>query len=391
MDEKSLAGMEKAKAIYGDRFGHAMRMKQQGKQIMGYLCIHPPAEMMTALDLVPFRIFGDMRETVTKADAYLPAVVCPFLRSLLDVALKGRYDFLDGVTFVHTCDVGAQFAGNWKINIPTPFSHFIDMPHTTHEGALEYFKGLLKDYQTAMELHFNVKMTPEKLGRAIDLHNQQRELVRRLYELRKADPPLISGSEVLKLLVALMSLPVEEGNLLLTDVMDEIRARDNGPLEKSARLLVWGSIIDDAGFMDLVESLDAHVVMDDSCVGTRAYFSDLEIIDDPLEGLARHYLTTVKCPRTFQEKPSGGLIRNYREDLESRFGYLGDFVRDFNVNGVILQALRYCDAHGYEVPGIRDYLKNLGIPSIYIEHNYTAAAFEPLRTRIQGFVEMIES
>ena len=391
MDMKSLNGLALAKAIYEDRPRRAMELKKQGKKVMGYLCIHPVVEMMTAMDLVPFRIFGDMRETVTKADKYLPSVVCPFLRSLLDVALKGKYDFLDGVTFVHTCDVGAQFAGNWKINIPTPFSHFIDMPHTTHEGAMEYFKGLLADYQKAMGSFFNKTLTTQALKEAIRLHNEQRGLVRKLYDLRKMSPPLISGGEVLQVLVALMSLPVVEGNTLVKEVIAEIGNRKDGPKEKSSRLLVWGSIIDDTAFMDLIESLDANVVMDDSCVGSRAYFTDVEETDDPMDGLVRHYLANIRCPRTFQDFHFGGLIKDYKADLDDRFDYLKEFIRDYHVDGVILQALRYCDSHGYEVPDLKNYIKNLGLPSIYIEHNYTESAFEPLRTRIQGFIEMIEA
>ena len=123
------SAIEKINEIYSDRSKRIKELKDQGKKAMGYLCIYPPVEIMTALELIPFRIFGDMRETVSKADMHLPSVVCPFLRSLLDVGLKGRYDFLDGVTFAHTCDVGAQFSGNWKINIKTGFSHFIDIPH----------------------------------------------------------------------------------------------------------------------------------------------------------------------------------------------------------------------------------------------------------------------
>ena len=389
MDMDSLKGLAKAKAIYKDRPGRAMELKKQGKKVMGYLCIQPVTEMMTALDLVPYRIFGDMRETVTKADKYLPSVVCPFLRSLLDVALKGKYDFLDGVTFVHTCDVGAQFSGNWKINIPTPFSHFIDMPHTTHEGAMEYFKGLLTDYQKAMESYFNKTMTTEALKEAIVLHNEQRSLVRNLYEYRKPDPPKISGAETLQVLLAIMSLPVTEGNTLLKEVISEIKDRKDGPTQKT-RLLVWGSVIDDTAFMDLIESIDANVVMDDSCVGSRPYFMDVKMTDDPLEDLTRHYLLNTRCPRTFLENNYGELIKDYQADLDGRFDYLKEFIKDYSVDGVILQALRYCDSHGYEVPGLKDYIKDIGLPSIYIEHNYTEAAFEPLRTRIQGFIEMIE-
>jgi benzoyl-CoA reductase subunit C len=79
----------------------------------------------------------------------------------------------------------------------------------------------------------------------------------------------------------------------------------------------------------------------------------------------------------------------YKADLENRFGYIGSFARDWNVNGVVLQALRYCDSHGYEVPQIKDYLDSIGLPSIYLEHDYSKAALGPLMTRVQAFTEII--
>jgi benzoyl-CoA reductase/2-hydroxyglutaryl-CoA dehydratase subunit BcrC/BadD/HgdB len=51
--------------------------------------------------------------------------------------------------------------------------------------------------------------------------------------------------------------------------------------------------------------------------------------------------------------------------------------------------LRYCDIHGYEVPGLKDYLDHIGLPSIYLEHEYSQAALAQLRTRVQAFLEVI--
>ena len=82
-------------------------------------------------------------------------------------------------------------------------------------------------------------------------------------------------------------------------------------------------------------------------------------------------------------------MAGYSADLETRFGYLGDFIKDWNVDGVILQALRYCDSHGYEVPQIKDYLNGIGVPNIYLEHDYSKAALGPMMTRIQAFTEII--
>ena len=146
---ESEKGLPRVNEIYRDPLKRARELKGKGKQIFGYLCIYPVVEMITALNLVPLRVFGDMREPITKADNYLTTVACPFLRSCLDLGLKGRYDFLDGIVTAHICDVGSSIAGIWNYSIKTPFCHQIDVPHTAHETALEQQRELLELLQAS--------------------------------------------------------------------------------------------------------------------------------------------------------------------------------------------------------------------------------------------------
>ena len=382
-------GLTRAREIYQDRPRRAKELQAEGEKVIGYLCIYPVLEMMTALDLIPYRLFGDPREPVTKADTYLPTVVCPFLRSVLDLGLKGKYGFLEGAVMAHICDVGERLANIWTTTVQPPYAYFLDTPHTIHETAQKVQKEWLKDFQKSLESYTGRKLHPGRLKEAIAAHNQQRALVRELYELRKPDPPLISGVEIIQVMVAAMSLPVAEGSQLLTEAINETRERRDGPPKKAARLLVWGSIIHDAALIEMMESLDANVVMDDTCVGSRAYFSDVKITDDPLDGLAEHYLVDIKCPRTFRQNTVDTTKKDYMSDLGSRYGYLGDYVKQWQVNGVILQSVKYCDTHGYEVPGVKDYLNHIGLPSVYLEHTYSSGTLAPLATRVQGFLEVI--
>ena len=146
---------------------------------------------------------------------------------------------------------------------------------------------------------------------------------------------------------------------------------------------------DDTALIEMIESVGANVVMDDTCVGSRAYWPDVELTDDPLDGLAYRYLVELKCPRTFREATFGETKKDNIVDLESRFGYIRDYAKEWDVNGVILQSVRYCDIHGYEVPALKDYLDHIGLPNIYLEHDYSEAALAPLRTRVQAFLEVI--
>ena len=382
-------GLVKAREIYRNRDQRVKELKAEGRRVIGYLCLYPVLEMLTALDLVPYRIFGNMSESITDADDYLPVIVCPFLRSLLDLGLKGRYDFLDGVVMAHICDVGARISHIWDVGVKTPYSYFLDVPHTNRKTSQERLKELLEDFQKSLESFTGKELSSTKLKEAIREHNQQRALVRDLYDLRKPDPPLISGTETLQVMMALMSVPVEEGTKLVKEVIDEVKERKDGPSKKSCRLLVWGPVIDDVALIELIESLDVNVVMDDTCVGSRAFFSDVPLTDDPLDGLAYRYLEGTKCPRTFRTSNIGGATIGYKADLEARFGYLGDFARQWNANGAILQALRYCDSHGYEIPQLKDYLESIGLPNTYLEHDYSETALAPLRTRVQGLTEII--
>ncbi len=383
-------GLARANEIYQNRDQRAKELKAEGRIVMGYLCTYPVLELMTALDIVPYRLFGDMRETITKADTYMGTVICSFLRSTLDIALKGRDDFLDGAVFAHTCDEGCALNDIWRATIELPYTYFIDTPSTVLERGQRQEKALLKEFQTSLEEFTGKKATPAKIKKAIKLHNQQRALLRELYDLRKPDPPLISAVETLKVMKAVQSIPIEEGNQLVSEVITEVKERKTGrPTKKTGRLLVWGPVIDDTSFVEMIESLDANLVMDDTCVGTRAFFDDVKLTDDPLEGLAYHYLVDIQCPRTFREPVLGPDCKDHIEDIEFRYGYLGKYAKDWNCNGVIMEWMRYCDSHGYEVPALNDYLDHIGLPHLGLEQDYSEAALAPMRTRVQGFLEVI--
>jgi len=384
-------GLASVKEIYQDRPRRVKELRAEGKKVIGYVCLYPVLEMLTAADLIPYRLFGDMREPISRSDPYYPTVACPFIRSLLDIGLKGRYNFLDGVVMSHACEAAERLAPPWFAFVKESgaFSHFMDVPHTIlRPDSQEYFRAIVGDFKDRLEAYTGKELTAERLKEAIKVHNQQRALVRELYELRKPDPPLISGTDILQVMIALMSLPVDEGNKLLEEVISEVKERPADSLSKKpGRLLVWGPVIDNTAFMAMVESLDAHVVMDDICVGSRAYFDDVQLTDDPLDGLAQHYLLDIKCSRILREV-TGKSGLDYTGDLPDRFGYIGEYAKAWKANGVILQAMIYCDGHAYEAPQVKDYLDSIGLPSMYLEHTYTEAALAPLRTRVQGLIEI---
>jgi len=387
MSDKS-KGLSKAREIYLNRSQRAKELKAAGKKIMGYPCVYVPLEMLTAFDLVPYQTCGDMKEPVTEADRALPSSFCPIMRSCLDCALKNKNDFLDGMVTVHSCDPQEKTARVWESYTNYSYFHFIDMPITVRPEALEYFKSQLGDFTKTLETFTERKLSQDKLKSAIKSHNQQRALVRELYELTKPSPPRISGTEITQVIKALTSLPVSEGNDLLAETINEVRNRIDGPEKKPARLLVWSSTLDDTDIMQVFEA-KANVVMNESCGGIRAYRSAVKFTTDPLEGLADYYLNEITCARTFRQATPGETSKDYARDLQSRFGYLKSIVKEWKINGAIMLLVRYCDPFAFEMPSLKDYCDSIGVPSAYIEYDYTIGALAPLRTRVEAFLETI--
>ncbi len=385
---KLIQGLSWAHEIYADREQRVRELKAAGKKIIGYPCAYVPLEMLTALDLVPYRIYGSIREPVTEADRSLPATFCPFMRSCLDRALKGKDDFLDGLVTAHSCDPQHRTAHVWESCVEYSYTHFIDMPGTLRADSMDYYKGQLADFKKTLEAYTGKKLTADKLKAAIKIHNQQRALVRDMYQLTIPDPPLISGTEILETIKAVMSLPVAEGNELLAGVISEVKSRSKGPPKRRARLMIWSSTLDDTEVMNVFES-SANVVMDDSCGGFRPFRANVKPTADPIDGLADYYMNEITCARTFRQAAIGETKKDYPKDLASRFGYVKTIVKDWKINGAILFLVRYCDPFAFEMPSFKDYLNSIGVPSTYIEYDYTVGALAPMKTRVEAFIETI--
>jgi bzd-type benzoyl-CoA reductase N subunit len=379
-------GMAKIERYYEDYGARARELKAQGQGVMLYLCSLVPVELITAAGFIPLRIRGSVHEPITKGDTQLETIACPFMRSCFDLSVKGTYDFADGIIIPHACDSMARTYSVWRYSLGLPYSHFINLPHTVRGASMEFFQNELQTFRKSLERFAGKEITDEALAEAIIAYNQNRDKAKAFYELRKGDPPLVSGTEILKILTVGMSLPVNEANKLFDEVLEELGQRKEPPKDKASRILVDGSCVDNIDFIELIEDSGGNVVAESLCIGTRDYWPYAETAMDPIKSLAHRYLDKINCPRTYREKAGG----SYEEDLEARFGDIGYLVKAFAVDGVILYVYRYCDPFGFEVPAREAYLDKLGVPILYLEDEYSIGTIGRMRTRIQAFLEMIE-
>lgn len=384
MNEKTDV-MSKVNRDYEEYGRRARELSLEGKKIIGYICSFVPLEMITAAGCVPFRVRGDIREPITKGDTQMETIVCPFIRSCFDLCLKGRYSFLSGMVIPHGCDSMVRGYSAWNYALDLPYFHFVNTPSVVKESSFEFFHDELNAYRTSLEKFVGKPVTDADLSAAIRVHNMGRTKVRALYEFRKADPPLISGTELSKTLIVAAGLPIEESNALLDQVLAEIAARKTSPFQPGPRIMIDGACVDNMELMKIIEDLGAHVVTDTLCNGTRDNWPRANERIDPVDALARRYLAGINCPKTYRENKAG----TFEGDIKARFSDIGYFAKTFRVDGAVLYTYKFCDPFGFEVPARKAYYESIGVPLLCLEDLYSAGTIGQLKTRIQAFLEMI--
>jgi benzoyl-CoA reductase subunit C len=352
--------------------------KESGRPVIGYLCCFAPPEIISAAGAIPYRITGLPGEPTSEADAYMEPYGCSYVRNVFTQALKGRLDFLDGLVISHSCDLVQRLYGIWTYYRPLPYSRLFNVPHQVTPQAERFFKRELGFFRESLERFTGHAVTGEKLAAEIALTNRNRALIRELYRLRLENPPLIRGSEMLELLLAGGWLPAEEFNSLLSETLAGVKKRspENPP---RPRVLVWGSLLDDAAFYRMIEEAGGEVTADDTCIGFRLFEKDIPPADDPDEALKEHYFINFQCPRT--DRGPG----------RARFDYLLDRAQEYNVDGMIGYIISFCDPHKFDYPDLRDYLKEAGFPMLLIDDNYSFTPAGAIQTRLQAFIELIKS
>lgn len=373
-DSKEL--LSKLDMLYDTRTKYLESAKKGSKKLIGYLCSFVPAELIAAAGFLPVRITGNPRVELSKAAEYIEPNLCPYVSNCFELIIDNRYKLLDGIVLSAACDAVERVYGMLSFYKKADFLHFIHVPHTVTVSSKNFYKQELEMFAKKMETSFGISLSDEKIRNAIKLYNENKELIKKFYGLRKIPNPVIKGSEMMKLLTLGMTMSAPDYNALLKDLYKSWSAIREQQSEPKVRILLMGCITDNIALMELIESSNATIVVDDMCIGTKTYFN-LAKGDDPFAALTDAYFTDFMCPRTFSKTGKEG------------FDYLLNLISEYQVDGVIVYHVRFCDPHGFDYPLIRDILKERRVPVLRIEDDYRLSNFEALRTRTQAFVEVI--
>ncbi|MHA1148007.1 MAG: 2-hydroxyacyl-CoA dehydratase subunit D [Promethearchaeota archaeon] len=359
--------------------------KKANKKVVGYYCTYIPEELLHAADLLPFRIRSTGNEDTDLGDVYMVRFTCSFVRMTLDLALKGGFDFLDGLIMSNCCDHARRMFELFDLKVfkreifkEKPPNLYIPIPHVITDEGFEYFKRQVARLKREIEESFTYNaISKDKLNNSIQIYNKNRALFREINKLRGLDIPKLNGSLALKIAMANASIPKEHANLELERLLNVLKDYEGIKLNKK-RIMLIGSVVDNTGFINIIENSGAIIVSDFLCFGTRNYLDDVKInnIDDPLSLIAERVYYRISCPRMM-------------DDHRRRLGFIKDQIRDYKVDGVILERINNCDLHGCENMMLEHELKELEIPVYSLDRENFQKDYNRIQTRIEAFLEML--
>jgi len=356
-----------------NRHDVARGWKSQGRCVIGWTCTYTPEEVIHAAEALPIMVWGSLGDTKF-ADAYMPSNSCSFARSCFNAVLRGDFDYLDGFVENNSCDNRGKTYDMWLNYSKVPSVYFLNTPHTNTEKAHRFFYQEVVAFKEWLEHTFKKPISDDSLRKTVRVYNENRTLLRKIYDLKMKKPPLISGVEFLEIALSSLVMPKEMHNKLLDEFLSDVKQRSALP-KGGVRLLVAGSVMDNTELVRLSESVGGNVVADDWCTGSRYFWNLVDLNGDPLKAIARRYLDKVPSSFMYQH--------------EQRFRHVAELTKRFNVDAAIIFVIKYCDTHMFDAPLLRDELKTMGLPVLYLEWEHSMSGLAGLKTRIEAFLEMV--
>jgi benzoyl-CoA reductase/2-hydroxyglutaryl-CoA dehydratase subunit BcrC/BadD/HgdB len=371
------------------RIDEIKAFKRGGGKVVGSFCLFTPIELILASGAIPIRLDSGLYCTIAPSEQILPSDTCPVIKSILGtkmLRLSPYIELCDVLVCPISCEMKTklgEFVNDtmpvWRIEVPK---------HRDDLRADGFWLDELKEFEGNLEILTGRKITRDALHRSIQLTQNARTVFHMLSELRQCRPPPISGRDAMLVTQAAWYDDLERWTEKTRELCNELEQRvGNRGTEADSdapRILLAGSpvIWPNWKLPSLIEESGAVIVCDELCSGDQGALSDPVNVDEwtkqgMLAALADRYLLPVTCPCFTPNK--GRLDRILR------------LMSDFKVDGVIYHQLRGCYIQKIEFGPIRAGLKDLKMPVLGIETDYSHEDLGQLKTRVEAFLEMLQS
>lgn len=367
--------------IHGARIMELEKYKKEGGSVVGTFCVFVPDEVILATKAIGVGLCSGSQFWIEDGEKVLPRNICPLVKAFAGakIGLTCPYfqscDMIVGET---TCDAKKKA---WEIMDEYMPVHVMELPQMKREKNIKEWEDEIKIFINRMEELTGNKVTVESLKKGIDVCNRKRRALKRLYDLRKNIPSPISGLDALLVSQVAFSDDPERFIEKTEELCDELeeRVKELKPNGKK-RIMVTGTpmALPNWKLHSIVEGLNAEIVVEETCTGTRYFENEVSTEGDTIDELVRNMAERYMDINCACFTPNEGRT----EDIVK-------YAEEYNIDGVIYYNLSFCHTYAIEYEKIEKVLKEKDIPLLKIETDYSEEDTGQIKTRVEAFLEMI--
>ena len=377
--------IDRCEEIFEDlNFTYAREWKvaEDERKVVGYMPVYVPNEIIHAAGMLPIGILGggDAMEVI-HGDAYYQSYICRIPRSTVELGIMKNLDFVDGMLFPSICDVIRNLSGVWKLLFPEVYARYFDTPQNFRSDiGGEFYKNDLQELREGLEKLGGREITDDDLRNSIQVYNENRDWVRKVYQFRSNQPWKVPASEVYLLMRAGEILTPEDHTQMMKDYLaavenEERRMKDN------CRVVLNGSFCEQPplGLVKSIELAGCYVVDDDYMMINRMITEDIPTDGDPLLNLSEAFL-----------KHSLDFASKFEPSEEKKGKFISELVHERGAEGVIFSAPSFCDPALLDQPMLAHVLDDANIPYISFQYAENSGQMQPIREQAGTFADSIK-
>ncbi len=357
---------------------YAARGKREGRPVVGFMCEVTPRELILAAGGIPVLLCGGSARTAETAEEVLPANLCPLIKSTFGYHLDRSNPLLEGADLLvgdTTCDGKKKMFELLAAGRPL---YVLEYPQKADDpGALDHWEKEVRRFKAELERRLGKEITDERIREAVRLMNRERRLRREIASLMKADPPPLTGRQVLEMKSTISCMP---GDLEMYERALELLGGAPAPAGHRGRprvLLTGVPMVHGAErVLDIIEDSGGIVVAQESCTGLKPLVDDVdEDAPDPVRALAEKYFhmpCSVKTPNRRRMDLLRSLASEYR--VHCVIDLVWQACLTYDVESALVKAL--CE-------------EELGIPYLRIVTDYSPSDSARIAVRVEALFETI--
>ena len=349
--------------------------KDTGKRVVGSTIADVPEEIIHAFGFLPVALIGTQKP-LKKAPAKLPDNACSLARSNLELVMSYEGDLFDGFVLPQVCDTTQHLSDIWRINFPDKYVESFLAPRQADRPSARYWvKEEIERLVASLSNWTGKTIKDEELLESIKVHNENKALLKEIYEIKRKNPVAITNKEFFALIKLSMQVDKAEINKSLKKIKDSLET--NGKAEGYTDVIMVGITCDPPEIFDLFDEIKINIAGDTLITGTRYLQGMVPDNGGPFDALtARHFRR--------------GFYSPIHDDVFKNFEEVKALYKVTNAKAIIYVHIEFCESEEYDLPDLKNLIRKEGFPMHVVDTEYQTTSLSHVRTRLQAFFESLK-